>query len=290
MTMTHHARLNLIMVATIGSLLLFLYFKPQSHGNPEYSIASNSAETVQSVHIVRPQQEITLKRLNDHWYLTTPLHARANEEKIRRILEILQAKSQQRFPLTDLGRFGLERPNVLLTVDRSQFVFGGFAPTTNQQYVAAGDHVYLIAPRYALALPGSVNDLIDSRLLASGEIPVKFELPHFAAEFHHPHWRVTLQQSDHAVTDTALKDWIQLWRTASAAELIVVSQLGSDFVATGVVKIGLQDGRQIDLKILHNAVSIVLVRSGEETGYRFPLDTGRHLLDPATPVPAETER
>ena len=46
MTMTHHARLNLIMVATIGSLLLFLYFKPQSQGNPEYSIASNSAGTV----------------------------------------------------------------------------------------------------------------------------------------------------------------------------------------------------------------------------------------------------
>lgn len=290
MTMTHHARLNLIMVATIGSLLLFLYFKPQSQGNPEYSIASNSAETVQSARIVRPQLEITLKRLNDHWYLTTPLHARANEEKIRKILEILQAKSQQRFPLNDLGRFGLERPNVLLTVDDSQFGFGGFAPTTNQQYVAAGDHVYLIAPRYALALPGSVNDLIDSKLLASGEIPVKFESPHFAAEFHHPHWRVTLQRPDQAVTDTALKDWIQLWQTASAAELIMVSQLESDFVETGMVKIGLQDGRQIDLKILHNAVSIVLVRAGEETGYRFPLDTGRHLLDPATLLQAETER
>ena len=290
MTMTHHARLNLIMVATIGSLLLFLYFKPQSQGNPEYSIASNSAETVQSVRIVRPQLEITLERLNDHWYLTTPLHARANEEKIRKILEILQAKSQQRFPLTDLGRFGLERPNVLLTADDSQFGFGGFAPTTNQQYVAAGDHVYLIAPRYALAFPGSVNDLIDSRLLASGEIPVKFELPHFAVEFHHPHWRVTLQRPDRAVTDAALKDWIKLWQTASAAELIVVSQLESDFVETGMVRIGLQDGQQIDLKIFHNAVSIVLVRSGEETGYRFPLDTGRHLLDPATLLQAETER
>lgn len=290
MTMTHHARLNLIMVATIGSLLLFLYFKPQSQGNPEYSIASNSTETVQSVRIVRPQLEIKLKRLNDHWYLTTPLHARASEEKIRKILEILQAKSQQRFPLTDLGRFGLERPNVLLTVDDSQFGFGGFAPTTNQQYVAAGDHVYLIAPRYALALPGSVNDLIDSKLLASGEVPVKFELPHFAAEFHPPHWRVTSQRPDHAVTDTALKDWIQLWQTASAAELIMVSQLESDFVETGMVKIGLQDGRQIDLKIFHNAVAIVLMRTGEETGYRFPLDTGRHLLDPATLLQAKTER
>ena len=290
MTMTHHARLNLIMVATIGSLLLFLYFKPQSQGNPEYSIASNSAGTVQSVRIVRPQLEITLKRLNDHWYLTTPLHARASEEKIRKILEILQAKSQQRFPLTDLGRFGLERPNVLLTIDSSQFGFGGFAPTTNQQYVAAGDHVYLIAPRYALALPGSVNDLIDSKLLASGEIPVKFELPHFAAEFHHPHWRVTSQRPDQAVTDAALKDWIQLWQTASAAELIMVSQPGSDFVETGMVKIGLEDGRQIDLKIFHNAVSIALVRAGEETGCRFPLDTGRHLVDPATLLQVETER
>ncbi len=289
MTMTHHARLNLIMVATIGSVLLFLYFKPQSQGNPEYSIASNSAETVQSVRIVRPQQEITLKRLNDHWYLTTPLHARANEEKVRRILEIPQAKSQQRFPLTDLARFGLERPNVLLTIDDSQFGFGGFAPTTNQQYVAAGDHVHLIAPRYALALPGSVNDLVDPKLLASGEIPVKFELPHFAAEFHHPDWRVTLQRSDHAVTEAALKDWIQLWQTASAAELILVSQLGADFVETGMLKIGLQDGQQIDLKILHNAVSIVLVRADEEIGYQFPLDTGRHLLDPATLAQAKAE-
>ncbi len=289
MTMTHHARLNLIMVATIGSLLLFLYFKPQSQGNPEYSIASNSAGTVQSVHIVRPQQEIMLKRLNDHWYLTTPLHARANEEKVRRILEILQAKSQQRFPLTDLGRFGLERPNVLLTIDDTQSGFGGFAPTTNQQYMAAGDHVHLIAPRYALALPGSINDLVDPKLLAPGEIPVKFELPHFAAEFHHPNWRVTLQRSDHAVTEAALKDWIRLWQTASAAELILLSQLDSDFVETGMLKIGLQDGRQIDLKILHNAVSIVLVRADEEIGYQFPLDTGRHLLDPTTLAQAEAE-
>ena len=289
MTMTHHARLNLIMVATIGSVLLFLYFKPQSQGNPEYSIASNSAETVQSVRIVRPQQEITLKRLNNHWYLTTPLHARANEEKVRRILEILQAKSQQRFPLTDLARFGLERPNVLLTIDDSQFGFGGFAPTTSQQYMATGDHVYLIAPRYALALPGSVNDLIDSQLLAPGEIPVKFELPHFAAEFHQAHWRVTSQRSDHAVTEAALKDWAQLWQTASAAELILLSQLGSDFVETDMLRIGLQDGRQMDLKILHNAVSIVLVRADEEIDYQFPLDTGRHLLDPATLARAETE-
>ncbi len=289
MTMTHHARLNLIMVATIGSLLLFLYFKPQSQGNPEYSIASNSAGTVQSVHIVRPQQEIMLKRLNDHWYLTTPLHARANEEKVRRILEILQAKSQQRFPLPDLGRFGLERPNVLLTIDDTQFGFGGFAPTTNQQYMAAGDHVHLIAPRYALALLGSINDLVDPKLLAPGEIPVKFELPHFAAEFHHPNWRVTLQRSDHAVTEAALKDWIRLWQTASAAELILLSQLDSDFVETGMLKIGLQDGRQIDLKILHNAVSIVLVRADEEIGYQFPLDTGRHLLDPTTLAQAEAE-
>ena len=289
MTMTHHARLNLIMVATIGSVLLFLYFKPQSQGNPEYSIASNSAETVQSVRIVRPQHEITLKRLNNHWYLTTPLHARANEEKVRRILEILQAKSQQRFPLTDLARFGLERPNVLLTIDDSQFGFGGFAPTTNQQYMAAGDHVHLIAPRYALALPGSINDLVDPKLLAPGEIPVKFELPHFAAEFHHPNWRVTLQRSDHAVTEAALKDWIRLWQTASAAELILLSQLDSDFVETGMLKIGLQDGRQIDLKILHNAVSIVLVRADEEIGYQFPLDTGRHLLDPTTLAQAEAE-
>lgn len=288
MVMTHHARLNLIMAVTITSLMVFLYFRPQSQNNPEYPIADRPAGMVQSVRIVKPQQEIALKRLNDHWYLTEPLHAWADDEKIAKILEILQAKSQQRFSQTGLERFGLERPNTLMDIDNLRLGFGGFAPTTNQQYVATGDHVYLIAPRYGLALPGSVNDLINSKLLAPDEIPVKFELPHFTAEFQDGNWRVTLQQDGKPVTADALADWIQRWQSARAAELILAPQLKADFVATGLLKISLQNGRQISLKIWQNGTSTILLRMSEGIGYQFPLDTSRLLLDPSTLAHTQT--
>ncbi len=87
--MTHHARLNLIMLATIVGLMVFIYFKPQSQGVQEYLISSGSVEAVQHLRIVRQQQEIALKRMDSRWHLTKPVQARADEKKASDILQIL---------------------------------------------------------------------------------------------------------------------------------------------------------------------------------------------------------
>lgn len=278
--MTHHARLNLIMAATIAGLMLFLYFRPQSPDSPEYSIASSPAESVQNLRIVKQQQEIVLKQKNGHWHLIKPVQAWADEEKVAKILEVLRAKSRQRLPLADLGRFGLERPHVQLYIDDAYFGFGGFAPTADQQYVAAGDHVYMISPRYALALPRDASDLIDHRLLAPGEIPLMFELPYFKVEFRNERWHMTTQRPDEAIAEETLMPWIQLWKTVHAPELVLPEALGSDFVVAGLMKIGLQNGQQVNLKILQNEVAMVLLRENEGIGYQFSLDAGRRLLNP----------
>src|SRR5687768_6125053 len=115
--MTHHARLNLIMFATIAGLMVFLYFRPQSQGVQEYSISSGSVEAVQSLRIIKQQQEIALKQLDNRWHVIKPVQARADEKKVREILKILTATGNQRFPLADLGRFGLDQPGAQLYID-----------------------------------------------------------------------------------------------------------------------------------------------------------------------------
>lgn len=278
--MTHHARLNLIMTATIIVLIVFLYFRPQSSGNTEYLLANEPAEAVRHLRIVKQQQEIVLKRQDGQWHLEKPVQIRANDEKVGKILEILQARSQQRFEKADLGRFGLEYPHAQLTIGNAHFDFGGFAPTTHQQYVATGDHVYLLPPRFALALPRNASDLVNPRLLIAGEIPVKFKLPHGEAALHDGNWRVTPQHAAETLNAETLKHWVQLWQSARAAELKMAAELGSDFVETGLINIGLQDGKEINLKVLQNQSSIVLLRAQEGIGYQFPLEIGRQLLDP----------
>lgn len=279
--MTHHARLNLIMLATIAGLMVFIYFKPQSQGVQEYSISSGSVEAVRSLHIVRQQQEIELKRLdNNRWHLIKPVQVRADEKKVGDILQILAATSHQRFPLEDLGRFDLHQPNMQLYIDDEYFGFGGFAPTTHQQYVATGDHVYLISPRYVLALPSSASDLISPVLLASNEIPVRFELNHLTVELQNENWHVTMPHAGEALSQAAIKHWTQLWQTMHAGAVTLGQAFGANFVEKDFIRISLQDGQKINLKILQSETEIVFLRVDDGIGYHFSVDAGQQLLDP----------
>ncbi|MDO9312534.1 MAG: DUF4340 domain-containing protein [Nitrosomonas sp.] len=278
--MTHHARLNLIMFATIAGLAVFLYFRPQSPDIHKYPLSTSPVEAVQSLRIVRQQQEIALQQLDNHWYLVKPVQARADERKIAEILEVLTVSSSQRLPLADLERFGLDQPNVQLYLNDEYFGFGGFAPTTNQQYVATSDQVYLISPRYVLALPSSASDLINPQILASNEIPVKFELNHLTVEFQNENWRITVQHSGEALDEETIKHWIQLWQTAHADEQRLEQAIGPDFVETGSIEITLQNKQEINLRILQNKFTLVLLRVNDGFGYQFPIDAGQQLVDP----------
>lgn len=278
--MTHHARLNLIMFATVAGLVVFLYFRPQSQDISEYSISSRPVETVQNLRIIRQQKEIVLEQLDNRWRMIEPVQACADEKKIREILEILTASSHRRFPLTDLERFGLDQPNVRLYINDEYFGFGGFAPITYQQYVVTGDDIYLISSRYALTLPVSASDLINPGLLASHEIPVKFEMNRLIAEFRNGNWNSRVQDSDKALNGEAIEHWVRLWQTVLAKEITLNQELGADFTETDRIKISLQDEQEINLKVLQSESEIVLVRVNEGISYHFPVDTGRQLIDP----------
>ena len=278
--MTHHARLNLIMFATIAGLMVFLYFRPQSQGVQEYSISSSSVEAVQSLRIIKQQQEIALKQLDNRWYLIEPVQAHADDKKVREILKILTATGNQRFPLADLGRFGLDQPSAQLYIDDEYFGFGGFAPTTHQQYVATGDHVYLISPRYMLALPSSTGDLISTQLLVPNEIPARFELNHLTVELQNENWHITMQRSDEALGEETIRHWVQLWQTVHAKKVTLGQALDSDFVEKDFIKISLQDGQEIHLKILQNEAEVIFLRVNDGIDYHFSVDVGQQLLDP----------
>ena len=268
------------MLATIAGLAVFLYFRPQSPDIHKYPLSTSPVEAVQSLRIVRQQQEIALQQLDNHWYLVKPVQARADERKIAEILEVLTVSSSQRLPLADLERFGLDQPNVQLYLNDEYFGFGGFAPTTNQQYVATSDQVYLISPRYVLALPSSASDLINPQILASNEIPVKFELNHLTVEFQNENWRITVQHSGEALDEETIKHWIQLWQTAHADEQRLEQAIGPDFVETGSIEITLQNKQEINLRILQNKFTLVLLRVNDGFGYQFPIDAGQQLVDP----------
>lgn len=278
--MTYHARLNMIMLVTIMAALMFLYFKPYAEQVQEYSISALSRDAVQKVRIVKQHNEIILTKENGRWRLVQPVQTRADEKKIAEIIQVHLAKAQQRFPLENLERFGLDRPYIQLYLDDQYVGFGGYVPITNQQYVANDEYVYVISPRYGLAFPAHATDLASRQLLEPEEIPVRFESDQFVVELQPPQWHIKSQRSGDLPEEQTLKQWVTLWQTAQAEKILLVPEMDAGFVDFGHMNIRLQNNEYIALNILHSADQIVFVRLNEEIGYAFSKQVGQQLLTP----------
>ena len=283
--MTHHARLNLIMLAAILGLVIFLYIVPQSDSDEarEFSISSLPAKAVQSIQITQKGANILLQKKKNNWYLTEPINARADEKKVTAFLEILSAKSEYRFPLADLDRYGLEKPNIQLQIDHESFNFGGLSPVTNQQYVATDDSVYLVSPRFAVMLPSQPIKIVCPTLLTKTESPVSFELGHVNVIKHEGKWAISSENIAQHLSQGEFNRWIDSWRHAVASHLLLdaeVSDIDDAVLAQKEIKIGLENGQAVLFKVLQYESRLFLRRSDEVIWYVYLDHVGQSLLDP----------
>lgn len=280
--MTSRSLLNLALFAAVVSLALWVYFKPKPQGDTqEYRISSLSAENAQSLRVERQGMSLALQKLGERWHLMQPLQGRADEIKVARILEVLSATSHHRFPSTDLERFDLVQPSVRLHIGNESFSFGGLAPITNEQYVASGESVYLLAPRYAAALPRQLVDLLSPRLLAENEIPTAFELENIKIVQQDGNWRITPEKPSLTLTQNELNHWVQAWQQAYATGLTLsVNELDQAAAGKQAIKITLRDGNVVQLIILQQQPELILLRVDAALRYRFPGESGKRLLDP----------
>ena len=282
--MTSRSLLNLVLLVAVVSLVLWVYFKPKPQGDAqEYRVSSLSAEDAQSIRVEWQGLNIVLQKAGERWHLTQPLQARADEIKVGRILEILAATSPRRFPATELERFDLAQPAVRLHIDHESFGFGGLAPITNEQYVASGESVYLLAPRYAAALPRQPADLLSPKLLAENEIPVAFELENLKVIQQDGNWRITPGKPGVTLTQNEFNHWVQSWQQAYAVGITLSANAPDQTVAgKQAIKITLRDGNIVQLLILQQQPELILLRVDAGIRYRFPGESGKRLLDPYT--------
>jgi Domain of unknown function (DUF4340) len=278
--MTYHSQLNLIMLATIIGLAVFLYLTPQFQPEPDaaFQVSLRNPDTVQTIRIIRHGEEAILQRIGDSWHLSSPYHARADEALVEKILNILSANSRQRYPLTNNEAFNLDSPLIELYLDDDYFAFGGLAPTTDRQYLAINQHVYLVSARYAIWIPVKPLDIVSTQLLDEKEIPVKFEFHDFLIQ--RENIQVNEWRADGSVgelTAELFSRWVQLWHSSHASELIVDQHKRS--AARPVARITLQNGKTIQFRALEDENGAIIFRNDEQVGYFFPEPKNRQLLN-----------
>jgi hypothetical protein len=276
--------LNALLLAAAAALGALAYFGPKGDTQDEHPLSALKASEVTSITIERVGAPgIAVEKKNGHWLITTPLAARANEHRVRQLLEIVEARSANRFAAADLQRFELERPAVRVTIGGQSFDIGMVNALTREQYVLTGNAVYTVHPRYGVALPADLYDLASRQLLGPGELPQRIELKEFAVEQRGGKWTLTPAGTGNLSQDE-LARWVDGWRSASA--LRVEAHVGGK--PRHDIRVRLKNGSEVTFGILSSGANLVLTRPDEKLQYHFRIETAKRLLAPpaAVEVPA----
>jgi hypothetical protein len=277
-------RRNAALLAAIIALAAFIHFKPAKDAPVEHPLSALKPAESRSIRIERAgAQPILLERKQDSWIITAPFTARADDLRVRQLLEILEARAANRLAAADLARFELERPAVQVTVDGQSFGFGMVSPVAREQYVLTSGAVYAVSPRYGAMLPAGAVELASRQLFGSGEIPIHIRLKTFTVEQRDGKWRQSPAASDLSQDDFVR--WVDEWRRAAA--LRVEPQGKSKPLVE--FRVQLKDGGTLTLGLLAREPELVLIRADEKLQYHFRADAAKLLLSPphaAAEVPA----
>ena len=269
-------RLNALLLVVVGVLGALAWFRPAGDGPAQHPLSTLKAAEARSVRIERPgTADVVLEKKDGGWFLTAPLAARADEHRVQRLLEILGAQSAHKLTGGGLERFELDRPAARVTIGGQAFSFGMLNAVTREQYVATGDAVYAVHPRYGAALPAGAVELASRQLLAPGEVPERVALKEFTVERREGRWMLSPDSGGEPSQDD-LARWIEGWRLASA--LRVEPHVGGK--PRQDVEIRLKGGGRIALGVLASGPGIVLTRPDEKLQYHFRIEAAMRLLSP----------
>jgi hypothetical protein len=252
-----------------------IYLKPADLASTGHALSTTRSADATSLRVERAgSQPIVLERKSGAWFMTAPLPARADPVRIQRLLTIADARSPHRLAATDLARFELERPEARVVIGGQNFDFGVVNSVSREQYVLTAGAVYTVGLGYGAALPARPYELIDRRLFAAGEIPVRLELRDFTVARNDDKW--LLQPPGGELSQDDLQRWVDAWRYASA--LRVEPYAGGK--PLGEVSMQLQSGRKLELLVLARKPELALARPDEKLVYYFFGAAGDRLLAP----------
>lgn len=276
--MTRQWALNLVLLLAVLALVGIAFFQP---GLGKKSAAHRLTEIntlkVSKITITRsPDDVVELTRNGQQWEMDKPFHARASDFIVNNVLEIARTASLNQIPYVaerDAGKYGFEKPKVVLQFDDERVVFGDTNPLNQERYVLYHNQVHMISPSSIWAVTHKAPEFLDKRLLEFKEAPVAIYFNDGRKlELKNGIW--VLQPRINSLSTDALTRLVNEWRYAGATE--VVPYKGAPL--HGVIRVVYKDKQPIELGIVSRSPELVLLRKDENLQYYFPASAAARLF------------
>jgi len=274
--------LNLALIAALVALSLLTYFKPWKDTTPAIRLTELKREEVTRIAIEpRDKAVIKLEKLDGAWRIVTPLKAQVEDTQADRLVDIVNAIAKQKLANADLVQFGLDPPQVRVSLNDDAFSFGRINDITNEQYVATANGVYLVPPLFGYGIPTDSAKLLSRRLLDAGEVPVGFDFGRYRiVRDDKGSWSASGEfavAKDRPLAQNDFNVWADEWRLTSA---LSVEPYEKGARPQEQVTVRFKDGKTVTMRILQKEPDFQLVRSDNALRYHFGAEVGRRLVDP----------
>lgn len=273
--------LNLLLVLAVTAIALYAILRPAEKKDPGTSVIQLKRAEVTRLSIEHRQgTPIRLEKRGDGWHLTAPFAARADIGQVDRVLDLTSATAKQKLPREDLPRFGLEPPQVKVTLDDQAISFGKINEITNEQYAATADAIYLLSPFYGYGIPADAGKLASRKLLADDELPVAFEFGGYRiVRDDKGRWSATGTlpgKPGNELSQDEFNRWADEWRVTYA---LAVEPYKSG-AGRQRVTVRFKNGKSVTMQAADANTGFTLLRNDENILYRFGAQVGRRLMNP----------
>ncbi len=288
---------NLGLLLLIGGIVAFLYLRPQDgHGGARpHEVSNLRIGDFSQLRVEFPTKApVIFEKIDGYWHIVKPYKARADQMSVQRILSIVAAVSQEKFPAEDLERFGLDQPKVKLKMDNEEFIFGTYNPVSGEQYVAYQDAVYLVESAYSESAGVQVTEMIDKSPLKPTEKVAGFNFARLEqwedirlnVDLENGKWKASTDKAKPVADE--MNEWLETtWIRSAATSVEPYTPNRNATYPSFEVK--LEGGGKVHFDKLQESPELLLGRPDEGMIYHFAPDLGFAMLNPPLHIPREED-
>ena len=286
--------LNLVMLALVAGLVAFLYLRPKANIDVP---SQHEVSTLKLADFTAVKAEFSAKvptsfeKIDGLWRMTSPYKTRADQISVQRILAIIAAKSSEKFPNTDLAKFGLDKPQLKLKLTKATgdevFNFGTFNSVTEEQYVGYKDAVYLLSGGYAEAAATQPIELIEKTPLTKNEAKQiagfnfsrleQWQANALNVDVADGQWKTNEPKAK--ITQNEMNEWLDFsWKQAQAKQVELYTP--DHKITYPSLEVKLKDGKKVHFDKISEAPDLLLGRPDEGIMYHFSNDVGFGMVNP----------
>jgi uncharacterized protein DUF4340 len=271
---------NLVLVLLLTGLVLYAFFRPKEQSDPGVRLTQLRRDEITRISVEhRGSPAFHLQKRDGTWRISAPLQSRADPTQVDRLTDIVTATAKHKLPPGELGGYGLDPPQVKLTLNDQAFAFGRINDVTNEQYVATAGEVYLVAPFHGYGIPIEITKLVSRKLLDDLEVPVAFDFGRYRiVKDDRGTWTIEgayPAQQGNLPSQDDFNRWADEWRFTSSLGAEPGRIRGKDRLV-----VHFKGGKKATMEIVQKKPEFLLVRGDENMRYHFGAEVGKRLLDP----------